>query len=149
MAAIAALLGYLATSQALLGRLETSVAIWFMLLVVYNIITRWMLIQRRRIAFERAKQRRAEILAQRAKSDDDSSVNSNANSAEGVIDIEEQVIDLDTISAQSVGLVRSILTMIALVSCILLWSELHTAFSFLENIRIRPESGSSPRGLRG
>ncbi|AWC93514.1 miniconductance mechanosensitive channel MscM [Morganella morganii] len=142
VAAIAALLGYLATSQALLGRLETSVAIWFMLLVVYNIITRWMLIQRRRIAFERAKQRRAEILAQRAKSDDDSSVNSNANSAEGVIDIEEQVIDLDTISAQSVGLVRSILTMIALVSCILLWSELHTAFSFLENIRLWDVSSS-------
>ncbi|OBU09430.1 miniconductance mechanosensitive channel MscM [Morganella psychrotolerans] len=135
-AALAALLGYLATSQALLGRLETSVAIWFMLLVVYNIITRWMLLQRRRIAFERAKQRRAEILAQRAKSDDDSNVNSNANSAEGVIEIEEPVIDLDTISAQSVGLVRSILTMIALVSCILLWSELHTAFSFLENIRL-------------
>ncbi|KMJ46089.1 mechanosensitive channel protein [Xenorhabdus khoisanae] len=134
LAAFASILGYLQTSQALLGRLETSVAIWFFLLVIYHIIRRWMLIQRRKIAFERAKQRRAEILAQRAKSEDDSS---NINSSvEGSIEVEEPVIDLDAISAQSLGLVRSILTMLALVSLILLWSELHSAFSFLENIRL-------------
>jgi potassium efflux system protein len=57
--------------QALLARLETSVAIWFLLLVVYHIIRRWMLIQRRRLAFDRAKHRRAEILAQRARGEDD------------------------------------------------------------------------------
>ncbi|MBD2795512.1 miniconductance mechanosensitive channel MscM [Xenorhabdus sp. 18] len=134
LAALAAILGYLQTSQALLGRLETSVAIWFFLLVIYHIVRRWMLIQRRKIAFERAKQRRAEILAQRAKSEEDSA---NINSSvEGSIEVEEPVIDLDAISAQSLGLVRSILTMTALVSLILLWSELHSAFSFLENIRL-------------
>ncbi|MEQ1976184.1 miniconductance mechanosensitive channel MscM [Xenorhabdus sp. SGI240] len=134
LAALASILGYLQTSQALLGRLETSVAIWFFLLVVYHIVRRWMLIQRRKIAFERAKQRRAEILAQRAKSEEDAG---NINSSvEGAIEVEEPVIDLDAISAQSLGLVRSILTMIALVSLILLWSELHSAFSFLENIRL-------------
>nr|WP_222941543.1 miniconductance mechanosensitive channel MscM [Xenorhabdus sp. TS4] len=134
LAALASILGYLQTSQALLGRLETSVAIWFFLLVVYHIVRRWMLIQRRKIAFERAKQRRAEILAQRAKSEEDSG---NINSSvEGTIEVEEPVIDLDAISAQSLGLVRSILTMTALVSLILLWSELHSAFSFLENIRL-------------
>ncbi|WP_074022772.1 miniconductance mechanosensitive channel MscM [Xenorhabdus eapokensis] len=134
LAALASILGYLQTSQALLGRLETSVAIWFFLLVVYHIVRRWMLIQRRKIAFERAKQRRAEILAQRAKSEEDSG---NINSSvEGAIEVEEPVIDLDAISAQSLGLVRSILTMTALVSLILLWSELHSAFSFLENIRL-------------
>jgi potassium efflux system protein len=67
IAMLAAAVGYLATSQALLARLETSVAIWFLLLVVYHVIRRWMLIQRRRLAFDRAKHRRAEILAQRAR----------------------------------------------------------------------------------
>lgn len=129
--AVAALLGYLSTSQELLARLETSVAIWFFLLIIYHIIRRWMSIQRRKIAFERAKQRRADILAQRAKDEGD-----NNSSGEGLVDIEESAIDLDTISAQSLGLVRSILTMIALVSLILIWSELHSAFSFLENIRL-------------
>ncbi|WP_118984649.1 miniconductance mechanosensitive channel MscM [Photorhabdus sp. CRCIA-P01] len=133
VAALASILGYFSTSQALLGRLETSVAIWFFLLVIYHIIRRWMLIQRRRIAFDRAKQRRAEILAQRAKGEDDST---GSSSIEGAIEVEEPIIDLDAISAQSLGLVRSILTLLALVSLIWLWSELHSAFSFLENIRL-------------
>lgn len=48
-------------------------------------------IQRRRIAFERAKQRRSEILAQRARSNDDEHATSN----DGAQDmIEEPVIDL-------------------------------------------------------
>lgn len=132
LAALFSLLGYLTTAQALLARLETSVAIWFVLLVIYHIIRRWMLIQRRRIAFERAKQRRAEMLSQRARGEEESQQSSN----EGAIEIEEPVVDLDAISAQSLRLVRSILTMIAFVLVIFLWSEIHSAFSFLENIHL-------------
>ncbi|MCA5921644.1 miniconductance mechanosensitive channel MscM [Pectobacterium brasiliense] len=134
VAALASCIGYLATAQALLARLETSVSIWFFLLVVYHIIRRWMLIQRRRIAFDRAKQRRSEILAQRAKGEEDSpSASSHESSSEAV---EEPVVDLDAISAKSLQLVRSILTLIALVSVIALWSEIHSAFAFLENISL-------------
>lgn len=128
VAILASCIGYLTTSQALLARLETSVAIWFLLLVLYHVIRRWMLIQRRRIAFDRARQRRAEILAQRARHGEEHNAESN--------DVDEPVIDLDTISAQSLRLVRSILTLIALVSVIVLWSEIHSAFSFLSNINL-------------
>ncbi len=133
IAALASCIGYLATAQALLARLETSVAIWFLLLVIYHIIRRWMLIQRRRIAFDRARHRRAEILAQRARGEEDTTAQQSAADS---IDVEEPVIDLDAISAQSLRLVRSILTLIALVSVIVLWSEIHSAFGFLENIRL-------------
>lgn len=133
IAVISACLGYLATAQALLARLETSVSIWFLLLVIYHIIRRWMLIQRRRIAFERAKQRRADMLAQRARNDESLS-QSQLN--EAAAEIDEKVLDLDTISAQSLQLVRSILTLVVLLSVILLWSELHFAFGFLENITL-------------
>ncbi|KQN57877.1 miniconductance mechanosensitive channel MscM [Erwinia sp. E602] len=133
VAALASCIGYLATAQALLARLETSVAIWFLLLVIYHIIRRWMLIQRRKIAFDRARQRRAEILAQRARGEEDLAAQQSAADS---IDVEEPVIDLDAISAQSLRLVRSILTLIALVSVIVLWSEIHSAFGFLENIRL-------------
>ncbi|MGK2946132.1 MAG: miniconductance mechanosensitive channel MscM [Candidatus Malihini olakiniferum] len=132
IAALASGVGYLATAKALLARLETSVAIWFFLLVVYHVIRRWMLIQRRRIAFDRAKQRRAEILAQRARGEEASNAAKEMTSDT----IEEPVVDLDTISAKSLQLVRSILTLIALVSVIALWSEIHSAFSFLENINL-------------
>ncbi|WP_082212555.1 miniconductance mechanosensitive channel MscM [Erwinia sp. 9145] len=133
VAALASCIGYLATAQALLARLETSVAIWFLLLVIYHIIRRWMLIQRRRIAFDRARNRRAEILAHRAKGEEE--ITAQALNAENV-DVDEPIIDLDAISAQSLRLVRSILTLIALVSVIVLWSEIHSAFGFLENIRL-------------
>lgn len=131
VATLASLIGYLATAQALLARLETSVAIWFFLLVIYHIIRRWMLIQRRRLAFDRARQKRAEMLANRARGEEELA----SSSADGT-DIDEPVIDLDTISAQSLRLVRSLLTLIALVSVIVLWSEIHSAFGFLENIKL-------------
>ncbi|ERK17445.1 Potassium efflux system KefA protein [Pantoea sp. AS-PWVM4] len=135
VAALASCIGYLATAQALLARLETSVGIWFFLLVIYHIVRRWMLIQRRRIAFDRARQRRAEMLANRARSEEDKE--QPATSIEGVgVEADEPIIDLDAISAQSLRLVRSILTLIALVSVIVLWSEIHSAFGFLENIRL-------------
>lgn len=132
-AAVASCLGYLATSEALLARAEASVAIWFILLIIYHIIRRWMLIQRRRIEFDRARQKRAEMLANRARLsvDDDSPTNSDNSEI-----IEDPVIDLDTISAQSLRLVRSLLALIALLLLIILWSELNSAFAFLENIQL-------------
>ncbi|MBD8162054.1 miniconductance mechanosensitive channel MscM [Erwinia persicina] len=133
VAALASCIGYLAAAQALLARLETSLAIWFLLLVIYHIIRRWMLIQRRRIAFDRARQRRAEILAQRARGEEELAAQQTAADS---VEVEEPVIDLDAISAQSLRLVRSILTLIALVSVIVLWSEIHSAFGFMENIRL-------------
>lgn len=132
-AMLAAAVGYLATAQALLTRLETSVAIWFLLLVIYHVIRRWMLIQRRRLAFDRAKHRRAEMLAQRARGEDEPH---HASSLEGSAETDIGEVDLDTISAQSLRLVRSILMLIALVSVIVLWSEIHSAFGFLENISL-------------
>nr|WP_272929773.1 miniconductance mechanosensitive channel MscM [Cedecea sulfonylureivorans] len=133
-ALLAAAVGYLATAQALLARLETSVAIWFLLLVIYHVIRRWMLIQRRRLAFDRAKHRRAERLAHRARGEEEAA---HSHSIEGSAEIfEEAEIDLDTISAQSLRLVRSILMLIALLSVIVLWSEIHSAFGFLENITL-------------
>lgn len=134
VAIVAACLGYLSTAQALLGRLEASVVIWFSLLVVYFMIRRWMWIQKRRIEFERAKQKRLERLAQRSKNDEESNQNPPVNNIADNID--EPIIDLDVISAQSLHLVRSIIVMIALISMILLWSELHSAFAFMENIKL-------------
>ena len=132
LAIFTAAVGYLATSQALLARLETSVAIWFLLLVIYHVIRRWMLIQRRRLAFDRAKHKRAEMLAHRARGEEEA----HASSLEGSVEQEVSEVNLDTISEQSLRLVRSILMLIALVSVIILWSEIHSAFGFLENISL-------------
>lgn len=127
---ISTLSGYFSTSQKLLIRLETSAAIWFLLLIIYHIVLRWMFIQKRKIAFERAKQKRAGIIAERTQKN-----NKNFNKR-NFLNFKENTINLDIISARSIGLIRSIITMIALILLILIWSELHSAFSFLENIKL-------------
>lgn len=132
IASISSCIGHLSASQTLLVRLETSVFIWFVLLVIYHIIRRWMFIQRRRIDFERAKQRRNEILAQRNRINNEEDI--FHLSTDESHEIDDNLINLDVISAQSLRLIRSILTLIALLSLILLWSELHPAFAFLDNI---------------
>ncbi|AXN02230.1 Small-conductance mechanosensitive channel [Candidatus Purcelliella pentastirinorum] len=131
LASLASCIGYFTTAQDLLIRVEISVFIWFLLLIIYYIIRRWMLIQRRRIAFDRAKQRRTEILLHRIRNDEDTGEISSDN-----LEIDESLIDLDTISAQSLRLVRSLLTLIALLSIIAIWFKIHSAFSFLENIKL-------------
>ncbi|MCR3754863.1 MAG: miniconductance mechanosensitive channel MscM [Candidatus Westeberhardia cardiocondylae] len=130
---ITACLGHLFTAKILLIHLEISIFIWLLLLIIYYTIRRWMFIHRRRIAFERAKKRRAKMLAQRAKKDKTLS-ESQLNKAADEVD--KKILDLDTISAQSLELIRSVLTLISLVLIIFLWSDLHSTFFFLENITL-------------
>ena len=73
------------------------------------------------------------MLAQRARGEEEAHHHS---SPEGAIEVDESEVDLDAISAQSLRLVRSILMLIALLSVIVLWSEIHSAFGFLENISL-------------
>ncbi|MXP51335.1 miniconductance mechanosensitive channel MscM [Pantoea sp. SoEX] len=131
IAAIASALGYLSASKAILLHIAISNIIWFIILIVYHIIRRWMLIQHRRLSFDRAKQKRAEILALRARSEEEKELSmQNADS----IEIEEPVVNLDVISAQSLKLVRWILTLLALVLLIFSWSDIHLALGFFDNI---------------
>lgn len=54
----------------------------------------------------------------------------HVNSTEGTTDADDVELDLDAISTQSLRLVRSILMLVALLSVIFLWSEIHSAFGF-------------------
>ena len=55
---IGSLLGYFYTSRILLRQLELSLLMGLGCLLVYYLAHRWMLIQRRRLAFERARANR-------------------------------------------------------------------------------------------
>ncbi|CAD83597.1 mechanosensitive ion-channel; protection against hypoosmotic shock [Candidatus Blochmanniella floridana] len=137
IAAISCFFGYLFAAQILLIRLEASLFIWILLLIIYHIIRRWMFIQRRRIALERAKKKRATQLILRSKNQPDLSYKLSHKEQFTIShDNNKKSLDLDTISAQSLQLIRSIITLVAVLFMILLWSELRFAFSFLENITL-------------
>nr|WP_237332602.1 miniconductance mechanosensitive channel MscM [Zobellella iuensis] len=137
LALAAAAMGYLFTAHTLLRQLEISVLVGVSFLMAYFLVRRWMLIQRRRLAFERAKARRAEILAQRKESKEkekeETMETPPSPEAEAAAVAE---VDLDTISAQSLGLLRSVLMLGYILSLMLLWSEINTAFSFLDSIQV-------------
>lgn len=129
LAVLGSLLGYFYTSRILLRQLELSLLMGLGCLLAYYLAHRWMLIQRRRLAFDRAKSKRAEILAQREREEDDLS-------SEIPDVVEEPELDLDTISAQSLGLVRTLLMLGFTMLVVVQWSDLNSAFSFLSNIEV-------------
>ncbi|QIY85483.1 miniconductance mechanosensitive channel MscM [Aeromonas hydrophila] len=129
LAVLGSLFGYFYTSRILLRQLELILLAGLGCLLVYYLAHRWMLIQRRRLAFDRAKSKRAEILAQRERDEDDLS-------SEIPDVVEEPELDLDTISAQSLGLVRTLLMLGFTMLVVVQWSDLNSAFSFLSSIEV-------------
>ncbi|WP_342059704.1 miniconductance mechanosensitive channel MscM [Aeromonas sp. OTU364] len=129
LAVLGSLFGYFYTSRILLRQLELSLLAGLGCLLIYYLAHRWMLIQRRRLAFDRAKSKRAEILAQRERDEDD--LSSEIPDA-----VEEPELDLDTISAQSLGLVRTLLMLGFTMLVVVQWSDLNSAFSFLSSIEV-------------
>ncbi|KPA52426.1 membrane protein [Photobacterium leiognathi subsp. mandapamensis] len=131
----AALNGYLATSQTIMLRIQQGAVIGVATLLLYYLIKRLMLIQKRRLAFERAKAKRQEIIAQRQaemlENKDDSVVHHEMS-----IEIEEPKVDLDKISAQSLRLLRSLLSMIYLLILSWLFADLYQATSLLEGVTL-------------
>lgn len=129
--AVLAFRGYYYTAFQMLLQLQISLLLSFGFVLLYQLIKRWMLIERRRIAFDRAKARRAEILTQREKGEE------TQNSNDSLDTYEEPQVDLETISSQSLGLIRSLLTLAFLMSLIGLWTQTHTAlFSLLDGVTL-------------
>ncbi|MEW7865661.1 miniconductance mechanosensitive channel MscM [Aeromonas diversa] len=127
LAVSGALLGYFFTARTLLRQLEISLLCALLFMLIYYLARRWMLIQRRRLQFERAKARRAEILAQRGHEEP---------LTETVEPQDDLVLDLDTLSAQSLRLIRTLLMLGYTALLLLLWSDLMAAFSFLGDVEL-------------
>ncbi|GLS83320.1 mechanosensitive ion channel protein MscS [Paraferrimonas haliotis] len=132
--AVMAANGYFYTASQLLMQLQMSIVLALSFLMAFMLIKRWMLIEQRKIAFERAKAKRADQLAQRE--------NQNDNSTDGIVDsfseaTDEQILDLDTISSQSLGLVRTLFVVAFLVAFVGLWTQTQAAFvSMLDGVTL-------------
>lgn len=126
--------GYLTSSQSVMEKLEVSAVIGIITLLVYYLTKRLMLIQKRRLAFERAKAKRQEILTQRHTELKEKE--EHFTSSEMQIEVEEPVVDLDRISAQSLRLLRSLLLLIYLLCLSQVWSDFYQAVAFLDEITL-------------
>lgn len=113
---IAALLGYVLSGAMIMGLVLTLCGIFCLTFIIFKLGNRWLLIEERHFAFDRAKARRNEILAAREKNEE-------------VPPLEENYIDLQTISDQARVLLKAGTVLVFLT---LLWLLLKNALPTLD-----------------
>ncbi|ELI6424262.1 MULTISPECIES: mechanosensitive channel MscK [Aeromonas] len=116
---VLAVLGYYYTALKLTGRLIESFYLIIIWSLVYRTALRGLELAARRLAYRRAVAKREH------KSSED---------AEGGESIEEQPMDLEDVSQQSLRLTRTVLMLIFGVAFYWLWSDLVAVFSYLDSM---------------
>ncbi|RQM72329.1 mechanosensitive channel MscK [Aeromonas jandaei] len=116
---VLAVLGYYYTALKLTGRLIESFYLLIIWSLVYRTALRGLELAARRLAYRRAVAKREH------KSSED---------AEGGESIEEQPMDLEDVSQQSLRLTRTVLLLIFGVAFYWLWSDLVAVFSYLDSM---------------
>ncbi|QNF14202.1 mechanosensitive channel MscK [Aeromonas jandaei] len=116
---VLAVLGYYYTALKLTGRLIESFYLLIIWSLVYRTALRGLELAARRLAYRRAVAKREH------KSSED---------AEGGESIEEQPMDLEDVSQQSLRLTRTVLLLIFGIAFYWLWSDLVAVFSYLDSM---------------
>ena len=134
--ALAALsfVGYHYTSQRLALHLHSSFWSVVALITVYSLLRRWLLLSRRKIMVDQAKQR----LAEAARRDPTQAV-----AASNLASVESE-LNLSTINEQTMRLVSSFMIVSGLVAISVIWSDVLPAIGMLENFKLWDVQGSKP-----
>jgi potassium efflux system protein len=123
--AILAALGFYDTAQTLAVRLFETGCLALALVLLNAVLSRWVLMRRRRLAMDQARLRRASLQA-------DSSPGSEGSGAAPATDAVEEV-NLSSVSQQTVSLMRTTVFVIGLVCVWLVWDDVLPALSILRN----------------
>jgi potassium efflux system protein len=118
--AVLAAIGYYFTALQAAVRVLETVAILLSVLALGGVTRRWLLVNRRRLAREQAKQRRAQLAAA-AEAD---------SAAPPIPELADEAIDLAAISEQTQKLVRTFLAFMTAVGLVLIWGEILPALAY-------------------
>ncbi len=119
-----ALTGYYYTAVHLLQKLSLTIALALSVIMIRAIIFRWLMLRRRRLAIEQARERRSQAMAAATS---ESSV--KPFTTEG---LEIPGIDLASISDQSQRLIATTLSVLALMGAWLIWVDVLPALNYFE-----------------
>lgn len=128
---VLAITGYYYTAQQILWLEQLSLLMLCGFAFAYYLSKRWLLIERRKIAFAQAKIKRAELLAQRTKEQQTEEADPGPE-----VPSEESLIDVDTISSQSIALMRTLFKLAAVIALVALWSSMYDSLSYFEHINL-------------
>jgi potassium efflux system protein len=124
-----AILGYYDTSQVLAIRLFHTAGVFCLLGLVHALFVRWVLMRRRRLTIEQARQRRS--------TESDSPASHDPASITAAQDTFDEV-DLGTVSEQTVRLLRTVVILAAVAAGWLIWDDVVPALSILRNYPVWP-----------
>ncbi|MCA8952868.1 MAG: mechanosensitive ion channel, partial [Planctomycetes bacterium] len=125
--AILAAIGYHLSALELMYRLEASIGVLGLAILLYDLGMRWMLLAKRRLAIAQAKARREAAKAR------------SAEGAEGQSEVPElpvQTVDLASVDAQSRKLLGAALLLSALGVLWVIWSEVAPALRGLDSFKL-------------
>ena len=129
--AVLAIAGYHYTAGILTGSLIETMWLILMLVIVHQMVARWLLLTRHRLAFKAAvKRREAARSAAQARE-------TAVPGAEGIADVvEEPVIDLVALSDESRKLLNMAMVLIGIIGVWIIWSDVLPAFAYLDKITL-------------
>ena len=129
------IVGYVYTASEMTLRLIYSVRFIFALVILQQLLIRWLLLIRRRYALKMAyeKHQEAQALKQQERSQDAED--------ESVIEIEEPEIDMVSLSEDSRKLLNMALLIVTVSGFIFIWSEVLPALAIFENVTLWHHQG--------
>ena len=127
---IAAVVGYFYTAHQLAGRLRETVFLLLMLAVLGAVLSRWILVVRRRLAIDRAKRRRAATPQTGATPTEPPAI---GGLSAAVTELEP---DLTTVSAQTRRLLNSFLLFAGVIGIWWIWAQVLPALAIVDEVEL-------------
>lgn len=126
-----AVIGFMYTAGTLTSSLIDSMWLLLSLLVTQQMVIRWLLLTRGRLALQASIERREAARARQA-----AEASLQPGSEPFSEQLEEPVVDLDALSLESRKLLNMVLDMIGIIGVWLIWSKMLPAFNVLDDITL-------------
>ena len=129
---LAAAAGYYYTATEVQGRFFTTGVVVLLGVVVYSLLTRWLLVARRRLAVRQARQRLAEQREARQRKGE----LAEAASGEATPELDTQAVDVEAASGQTLTLLRTGVAVGVLALLWGVWGDVLPALAVLERVEL-------------
>ena len=126
---VLSLAGYLFGAATALNYLTATLWLMLMLVIGQQMAERWLLVARRKLAYQSAMEQREALLATGKEQETEEQDSQNR-------EIDEKEIDLVTLSSESRKLIRAGITVASLVGIWIIWSDVIPAFNIFNEISL-------------
>lgn len=120
--------GYYLSAVELQQKLIVTLRLAFGLIIVHELMLRWLTLANRQLAIKNARQmRKAALQSEKAAAD-------LAGGEEPMLPVDEELIDIPKINAQTIKFTNVLIALVALTGVGIIWRNILPAFSFLQGI---------------